>query len=77
MLQPFTHIGLVCSELSPKHASSYNDSQNLEASLPLLQFCSVFLFLFPEGKVLIFKVPTCPELSSYAPEAFTTSLLPG
>lgn len=53
---------VICSELSPRHSSSYSDSRNLDASLPLLRFCLISLLsTFPSGKtqVRIFKVPTC------------------
>ena len=43
------------------HPSSYSDSRNLEASLPLLGFCPISL-LSRVKLVQIFKVPASPGL---------------
>lgn len=70
----------VCNELSSGHPSSYSDSGHLEASLPLLQFCPIFLlstFLSGKTQAQIFKVLASPGLGFRAPEAFVSPLLPG
>ena len=62
----------VYDELSPRHPSSFSDSGNLEASLPLLQFCPISLLsTFPSEKTLvwIFKVHTSSGLGFCSPEA--------
>ena len=61
----------------PGNPSSYCDSGNLEASLPLLGFCPISLLsTFPSGKtpVRIFKVPASPGLGFLALAAFTARL---
>ncbi|CAD7670357.1 unnamed protein product [Nyctereutes procyonoides] len=55
----------VCGELSPRCSSSYSDSRNLEASLPLQQFCPMSLL----SKVVVTPVP----LQGRLPEARTPS----
>ena len=63
---PLPRQPAVSGELSLGHPSYCSDSRNLEASLPLLWFCPIFLLsTFHYGKTpeRIFKVPASPGLN--------------
>ena len=67
----------ICGELSPGYPSSYSDSGNLDASLPLLQFWPISLlstYLSGKTQAQIFKVLASPGLAFCVLEAFTTLL---
>ena len=75
---PYRYGTVVCGEVCPGRPSSYSVSRDLDASLPLLQFCPISLLsTFKSGKAQawIFKVLTSPGLGFCALEAFTHSTL--